>query len=228
MHDRSSRSLLNKYLKQKLAMTQVNQEMDDSEHTKSSLSKGIPSDVNLHRTWSIWYDNPKMVVGGDWKDCLQKLATFKTVGEFWSIYNNIKAPSQVPLQSNYSVFVENVEPTWEDPANINGGKFILTINKKESRVGKTDKYWLFTLMAMLGETLDTSGSEIVGAVVSVRKSESRVSLWLKGTNKDTCERVGEKWKKTLEMDSATTIKFQAHKVAKASGRSFRNEVQFQV
>ena len=198
-------------------------------NTSSTLSsRGIPSDLQLHRSWSIWYDNPKMVAGGDWKDCLRNIGTFKTVGEFWRIFNHIKLPSQVPVQSNYSVFCENVEPTWEDPANSDGGKFILTISKKESRTGKCDKFWLFTLMAMLGETLDASGSEILGAVVSVRKSESRVSLWLKGTNKDTCERVGEKWKKTLEMDSSMVIKFQAHKVAKATGRSFRNEVQFQV
>lgn len=200
---------------------------DGTQDAEETLPKKT-SDLNLHRTWSIWYDNPKMVAGGDWKDCLHKVGTFKTVGEFWCIYNNLKLPSQIPLQSNYSVFVENVEPTWEDPANSNGGKFILTVSKKESRTGKCDKFWLFTLMAMLGETLDATGSEILGVVVSVRKSENRISLWLKGTNKETCERIGEKWKKTLEIDSSTVIKFQAHKVAKATGRSFRNEAQFQV
>jgi len=117
---------------------------------------------------------------------------------------------------------------WEDPENMNGGKFVLTIPKKDSKSGKCDEWWLFTVLAVLGETIDEGGDKVCGAVVSIRKSQDRIALWLKSDDRETCIAVGGRWKKALELSNKTSLKFQVHKDAAASGSSFKNEIKFEV
>jgi translation initiation factor 4E len=70
--------------------------------------------------------------GQTWKENLENCGTFSTVEEFWQIYNNVKPASQLAIGSNYHIFMEGVEPMWEDPGNSKGGKFVLTMQKKDS------------------------------------------------------------------------------------------------
>jgi len=117
---------------------------------------------------------------------------------------------------------------WEDPANLQGGKFVLTIPKKDSKAGKGDEWWLYTALAVIGETMDASGGEICGCVVSIRKAQDRIALWLKSCDRKACTEVGARWKKCLEVSNRTSLRYQAHKDAAASGSSFKNEVKFEV
>lgn len=117
---------------------------------------------------------------------------------------------------------------WEDPANKDGGKFVLTIPKKDSKAGKGDEWWLFTVLSVIGETMDASGEEICGCVVSIRKAQDRIALWLKSCDRKACTEVGARWKKCLEVSNKTSLRYQAHKDAAASGSSFKNEVKFEV
>ena len=148
--------------------------------------------------------------------------------EFWSVFNNVKPSGDLALNSNYHLFKEGVEPMWEDPANKEGGKFVLTIPKKDSKGGKCDEWWLFTVLAVIGETMDASGDEICGCVVSIRKGQDRIALWLKSCDRKACTEVGARWKKCLEVSNKTSLIYQAHQDAAASGRSFKNEVKFEV
>lgn len=66
-----------------------------------------------------------------------------------------------------------------------------------------------------------------GAVVSLRKSQDRVALWLKGSDPENCMTIGMRWKKALNIEK-TTLRYQMHKDAAASGRSFQNAVHFEV
>ena len=59
--------------------------------------------------------------------------------------------------------------------------------------------------------MDMHGDEICGAVVSIRKSQDRIALWLKSCNKDACIQVGLRWKKALEVSNKTSLKYQSHK-----------------
>lgn len=38
-----------------------------------------------------------------------------------SLYNNIRAPSQLAAQTTFYLFKEHIEPKWEDPSNAAGG-----------------------------------------------------------------------------------------------------------
>lgn len=143
------------------------------------------------------------------------------------MFNNLTPASEISMNSNYSVFRYGVKPTWEDPANCDGGKFVLTMRKKGSTSEKCDEYWLFTVLAIIGETMDTTGDQINGAVVSIRKNQDRVALWLKSSEPQLCIEIGERWKKALTLEN-TTLQYQTHRDSATTGRSFRNEVHFKV
>ena len=66
----------------------------------------------------------------------------------------------------HSSTVISMSPMWEDPVNANGGKFVLVMPKRESKMGKCDESWLSTALAVVGETMDLNGDAICGAVVS--------------------------------------------------------------
>lgn len=103
----------------------------------------------------------------------------------------------------------------------------MTLAKKESKQGKLDEWWLFTVLAIVGETMDRTGDQVNGAVVSMRKHQDRIALWLKSSEKRVCIEIGERWKKALNLEKAT-LKYQTHSDAASTGRSFRNEVHFEV
>jgi translation initiation factor 4E len=75
--------------------------------------------------------------------------------------------------------------------------------------------------------MDADGDQINGAVVSIRKTQDKIALWLKSSDESTCVRIGERWKKMLSLEKST-LRYQTHKDAAASGRSFRNDVHFEV
>jgi len=80
---------------------------------------------------------------------------------------------------------------------------------------------------MIGETMDESGLEVCGAVVSIRKSQDRLALWVKGVNEKECLKVGTRWKVALEVSDRTTLKFQSHKDATKNNSSFKNTNMFE-
>lgn len=134
------------------------------------------SSTPLNSKWTLWFDNPRFAGSEtDWKDNLKNCGNFDTVEDFWRIYNNVKPPSQLSLNSNYHIFREGILPTWEDPINKGGGKFVYTIQKKVSKSGVGDEAWMFTILSVIGETLDLDGDQVVGAVVSIRKSQDRIA-----------------------------------------------------
>lgn len=189
---------------------------------------GDEQSTPLHSRWTLWFDNPRFAAPDTlWKDNLTNCGTFDNVESFWRIYNNVKPPSQLSLQSNYHVFREGILPTWEDPVNLEGGKFVYTMQKKISKTGVCDESWMFTVLAVIGETLDLDGDQVVGAVVSIRKSQDRIALWIKSSDKHICRNIGLRWKKALDIHKVN-LKYQVHRDAAATGRSFRNEVQFSV
>jgi translation initiation factor 4E len=172
--------------------------------------------TKLYSRWTMWFDNPKHHDSQKaWKDNLTNCGTFDTVESFWRIFNNLKPANQLELSSNYHLFREGVIPMWEDPVNKEGGKFVLTMPKKDSRSGKIDEWWLFTVLAIIGETLDKDGDEVCGAVVSIRRNQDRIALWLRSNDKDRCTKIGARWKKCLEMNK-TILKFQEHKAGELS------------
>jgi translation initiation factor 4E len=94
------------------------------------------------------------------------------VEHFWRIYDYMKRPSDLNF-TEYHMFKEGITPTWEDPANKLGGKWMIRLKK-----GIASRYWEDAILAIIGEQFD-AGSEVCGAVLSVRSNEDIISIWNK-------------------------------------------------
>lgn len=102
----------------------------------------------LRHQWTAWqWDMEKDANGnpinalqviGNWEHALKQKDTFDTVEDFWRVYHLIKPVDndQVKLPADYSIFKTGIKPMWEDPANMDGGRWLLVfrkdINKKPS------------------------------------------------------------------------------------------------
>lgn len=91
---------------------------------------------------------------------------------------------------------------WEDEANANGGKWVLTMKNNPALL---DRCWSWLAMALVGEELE-DGDDICGAVVSLRSKVDRIQVWTR--NKDDIERlnsIGKKFVKLLDISEADGI-----------------------
>ena len=169
----------------------------------------IPTELSvkhpLQNAWVLWFDNPVKRLGAkDWSQNLKKVATFDMVEDFWGIFNNIRPPSRLNAGSNYHLFKVGIEPTWEHPANMAGGKWNYSIPKKDGKK-VIDDMWLYTILAMIGENFD-AGHELCGAVISLRKAGDRVAVWTKSAEDEkACMEIGEQFKGAIQECMQTEV-----------------------
>jgi len=182
----------------------------------------------LQRRWTMWYDNPgKRTSQSSWGDHLRKIVTIDTVEDFWGLYNNIVPASKLPAGANYHLFKEGVEPKWEDAENEKGGKWIITIPPK-SRQLIVDKLWLWTLLAVIGESFEDE-AEVCGCVCSLRRAADKIALWTKSyANDGAAKRIGRQLKLALEIPDNQIIGYQAHADAMKKNSSFNAKNRYEV
>jgi translation initiation factor 4E len=140
--------------------------------------------------------------GQDYEAGLTIIGEFSTVEEFCRYYNWLKPPSKLEKNSNYHLFKSGIKPMWEDPANANGGKWVLTMKNSPALL---DRCWHWLAFALVGEELE-EGDEICGAVVSLRSKVDRIQLWTRG--KDDVEKInsmGKRLVKLLDVSEADNI-----------------------
>lgn len=117
----------------------------------------------LERSWTLWFDEARGAAkDGDYLSSLDKLGVFSTVEGFWQCIDFVVLPSKLPMFANYHCFQTGISPTWEDPANIHGGKWVITF-KGNPQV--FDPVWARVLMGIAGERM-SKGGFVCGIVVS--------------------------------------------------------------
>jgi translation initiation factor 4E len=100
---------------------------------------------------------------------------------------------------------------WEDEANVNGGKWVLTMKNNRALL---DRCWSRPAMVLAGEELQ-DGGEICGTVIGLRNKVDRVLVWTR--SKDDVERlngIGKKLVKLLDFSEVDGIalEFQVRQV----------------
>lgn len=180
----------------------------------------------LQYRWAFWYlkgDRSK-----DWVDCLKRIAPFDTVEDFWGLYNHIQSASSLGWGSDYYIFKDGIQPMWEDPHNISGGRWLVNIDKQE-RNSKLDKNWLELLIALVGGQFDDLGEYICGAAVNVRQKGDKVALWTRNADDEhdeTNRRIGKILKDKLGLKQL--IQYVAHKDSSSKrGSSIRPKLSIQ-
>ncbi|KAG6333954.1 hypothetical protein ID866_5137 [Astraeus odoratus] len=138
----------------------------------------------------------------DYEAGLTIVGEFDTVESFCRYFNWLKPPSKLERNSNYHIFKSGIKPMWEDPANANGGKWVLTMKNNPALL---DRCWAWLAMALVGQEVE-EGDDICGAVVSLRSKVDRIQVWTR--SKDDVERlngIGKKIVKLLDVSEADGI-----------------------
>jgi translation initiation factor 4E len=136
--------------------------------------------------------------------------TYQVEG-FWSVYSHIKKPSTIPNGSNYRLFKEGIDPKWEDPNNKDGGAIVVTVRSNAKMSHDLDTYWLYTQLACIGENF-TDGDAICGVNVSIRKSNTRLEIWVRDYKDDEVnKRIAQEFRDALELsNSQERVTFKSH------------------
>ncbi|KAL6073871.1 Translation initiation factor eIF4e [Balamuthia mandrillaris] len=202
--------------------------MQDQEQTPTEevAPSGIDLSIKhpLEFEWTFWYDKRRLLPKGGrvrgerqmFESNLQEIGTFGSVEDFWRYYNHMVKPSELENNANYHLFKQGVKPMWEDPANANGGKWIVQVKRSPQ---KTDQYWEDLVLAMIGETLE-GGDEICGAVMSKRKAGDKIALWNRSSDEDKIMDLGRKLK--LSLGIKEKMIYQNHADSMRSGASYSN------
>lgn len=149
----------------------------------------------LYSNWTLWFDNAsKNDKAQNWEELIQRVMEIESVEEFWGLYHNIVPPSLLQLGSNYYMFKGGIRPAWEDPANQKGGRWSIQLPREKSK-DMIDKWWLYTMLAAIGETFETPYTsngkqsnqmtftdEVTGVIISSRKTFFRISIWTRSSD----------------------------------------------
>jgi len=153
----------------------------------------------------------------DFRSKIKEEARIKTIGELLYVIRRMKKLHDTKPITDLCLFKEGVEPMWEDPQNISGGKWILKIKKDtvDQRLFEKLMVWL---AAVPFQTM-----EVNGIVVSVRGYQTILSLWTK-----TCPERDEKIEQEKEIRSmlglktAIIVAFKGNEESMKDRSSFRN------
>ncbi|KAG8985788.1 hypothetical protein FRB94_004580 [Tulasnella sp. JGI-2019a] len=190
--------------------------VESNEAEKAKVSK--PLNHPLQHTWTLFHDcksrlplpsasfhqtshngesspymAPPNTATGEYEAGLTTIGDFNTVEDFCRYFNWLKPPSQLERNSNYHLFKDGIKPMWEDPANAEGGKWVVTMKSQPELL---DRSWAWLAMALVGEELDER-DEICGAVVSLRTKLDRIQVWLR--SKEDVERINQIGKKLVKL-----------------------------
>ncbi|CRL08365.1 CLUMA_CG021344, isoform A [Clunio marinus] len=169
----------------------------------------------LQHAWTLWYYEPDRTK--TWEDNQNQVSTFNTVEDFWSLFTHIRQPSEVKIGSDYSLFKENIRPMWEDKANKNGGRWMISLNRNQRP--ELDRYWIDTVLCLIGEAFENF-DDVCGAVVNIRPKGDKIAVWTSNSNnKDALIEIGRKLKEGLNLPERFKIHYQTHNDAMVKNSS---------
>lgn len=154
-----------------------------------------------------------------YENSIKTISTVATVEEFWSTYDYLKRPNELPTTTDYHFFRGGIKPTWEDPCNAKGGKWIVRLPK-----GLGSRYWEEVILALIGGQFPgIPDGEICGAVISIRYSEDILGIWNRTANdRDITERLRDAIKRVLQLPQHAPMEYKPHQTAMQDKSSFRN------
>lgn len=176
----------------------------------------------LQNRWALWFfKNDKSKT---WQANLRLIAKFDTVEDFWALYNHIQLSSNLMSGCDYSLFKDGVEPMWEDDRNRRGGRWLITLSKQQRRAD-LDRFWLETLLCLVGEAFDDHSDDVCGAVINVRAKGDKIAIWTTDyENKDAITHIGRVYKERLGVPPKVIIGYQSHAdTATKSGSTTKNK-----
>ncbi|KAF9902216.1 hypothetical protein EC991_005194 [Linnemannia zychae] len=185
----------------------------------STVSPPMTDKHPLQHPWTLYYTAGNNRPGSSlhiYENGLREMGTFTTVELFARYFNWIEKPHKIENSSDYHLFKDGIKPMWEDPANANGGRWIVTLLTKNSEL--LDRCWMELAYALVGEQLDLN-DDICGAVLSRRTKADRLAVWVRDKdNVDAINGIGKRLIKFLDLrKESISLEFLITTDAKSSG-----------
>ena len=166
-----------------------------------SAAAAAAAPLPLHRQWTFHFslpsENPQR---GKWDEtAITPVCDVASVQQFWYVFHTLARPTSLPMRADVHFFVRTVQPTWEEPANAAGGRWLIEYKRGEEDTLSAS--WLSTLLAIIGEQF-TDSEEVMGVVLSIRKGKNKLQLWTRnGLRREETMRLGREWKAALDYSS---------------------------
>eukprot|EP00053_Salpingoeca_punica_P003247 m.42052 g.42052 ORF g.42052 m.42052 type:complete len:186 (+) comp12068_c0_seq1:147-704(+) len=171
----------------------------------------------LQHQWCLWVSQRNQRRSASFEEVVKPVGTLSTAEDFWAYFSHMTRPCDLPVSSDYHLFVQGIKPMWEDDHNKNGGKWIVRLRK-----GLASRYWESLALALVGDQFDV-GDEICGAVVSIRFHEDIIAVWNKTTtNQDVKLKIGDTLRTVLNLPSTAAMEYKNHNASLQDKSSFRN------
>jgi translation initiation factor 4E len=179
-----------------LTLSDADQSSSTSSLSSSAIPPAVSSSHRLHRQWTFHFSLPSNDKSRWDESAITPVVDVATVENFWFAYTAIAKPTTLPLRSDLHLFIKGIQPTWEEPANHHGGRWLVEYKRGEDEV--LCAAWLSTLLALIGEAF-TDSEEMMGVVLSVRKQKNKLQIWTKtGNRREETIRVGREWKEVID------------------------------
>ena len=175
-------------------------------------NKASGPNVLLTHEWTIWFDKiTKSESKGStlYEDCIVELGSFQSVNGFWSYWQTLRVES-LKHHCNLRIFRKGVKPLWDDPKNINGGKWVVRNVPTHLRKG----LWTDMALVLIADKIqEFCTSDVCGVVLSTREEGDSLQIWIDDTNGNT--HLGERLHKIFFADDPeakySTFVYQTHK-----------------
>jgi translation initiation factor 4E len=207
-----------------LSDTENNNHIDNSntEIAQTTLSTPEQHETNdntlkhpLKPSWTFWYFDMN---GGaaSWDENLKKVCDVTTIEDFWAVYHHMQEVAALESGCDYALFKTGIRPMWEDPANKEGGRWLLTLDRFQ-RLQYLNQIWLEIMLYLIGgdHKDDNTDDCINGAVVNIRNKADKVALWLPIADKNQGHgpkilEVGHELKSRMAIPKHFPIHFETH------------------
>uniref|UniRef100_A0A3Q0SSQ4 Eukaryotic translation initiation factor 4ea n=1 Tax=Amphilophus citrinellus TaxID=61819 RepID=A0A3Q0SSQ4_AMPCI len=192
----------------------------ENEKCEAAIQKAVSPEAYikhpLQNRWALWFfKNDKSKT---WQANLRLISKFDTVEDFWSLKINILTKCPLPP------LIDGIEPMWEDERNRRGGRWLITLSKQQ-RKSDLDRFWLETLLCLVGEAFDDYSDDVCGAVINVRAKGDKIAIWTTDyENKEAITHIGRVYKERLGVPPKVIIGYQSHAdTATKSGSTTKNK-----
>ncbi|KAJ4820100.1 Eukaryotic translation initiation factor 4E [Rhynchospora pubera] len=192
--------------------TESEHDEKESERYARDLKAGLHP---LKNKLAFWYT--MRTPGVSYEDNVKKLVEFSTVEGFWVCYCHLARPASLPVHMDLSLFKGGIRPLWEDPANSNGGKWIIRFKKVIS-----GRFWEDLVLALVGDQFDF-GEDVCGIVLTVRYNEDILCVWNRNSSdQQVIMALKDSIKRHLKLPNGYIMEYKPHGASLRDNSSYRN------
>lgn len=166
-----------------LSVVRRNINKDPIQHVIPVLPDGHT--IRLNSEWAVWI-HPNS--SSDWTiNGYHKIIIIQTLADFWEFMNNFKKINYADYQ--FFIMRNGIEPTWEDPANKNGGASSFKFSVSDHNLlSYWEKICVMTVCEHLykGNVLST---DVTGISFNMKTDTTVIKIWNNNNMVDTSKKL---------------------------------------